>query len=379
MLEVGKKELRLYNSTVITSKSIFMNIISFNNNSQDVIQTAVKVLQDGGLVIFPSDTVYGLLVDATNPAAVQKLINFKNRPPGKAISVFVKNLEMLNDEVEVSDKKKELLQQMLPGPFTIILPSKHKVSKLLESEKGTLGVRVPNYQLVLDLVAVFGKPITATSANLGGRPPHYSIESLLNEIPESKKELIDLIVDAGKLPRNKPSTIVDLTESEVKILRHGDIVTTDEETFTTDAPIQTRKVAHYILEKVTKKLQGKPLVVILEGDLGTGKTQFVKGVAEYIGIEEKIISPTFVIYYEYDAPPEKGFNKLVHYDLYNIMDKDEFKDIGIAENLKEGTIMCMEWGDKSGEVIGMLKVKAKMVFIKISYLNEEKRKIEVKV
>lgn len=357
-----------------------MKIVEYlDNNSQEVIQQTAEVLKAGGLVIFPSDTVYGLLVDATNQTAVQKLIKFKNRPPGKAISIFVANMEMVAENVELLDSKKDLLSQMLPGPFTIILPSKHQISSLLESEKGTLGVRLPQFELVTKLTQAFAKPITATSANLGGRPPHYSIESLLNEIPESKKELIDLIVDAGKLPRNKPSTIVDLTESKIKILRHGDIVTTDEETFESNSPIQTRKIAQHIFEKVAKGIDAKPLVIILEGDLGTGKTQFVKGIAEYLGIEEKIISPTFVIYYEYDVPNNQLFKKLLHYDLYNIMEKEEFNDIGINENLVAGNLFCMEWGDKSGEISDMLKEKAKIVYVKINYMDEEKRRIEVKV
>lgn len=359
-----------------------MQTITYTKNNSEVIQKTIAVLQQGGLVIFPSDTVYGLLVDATNEKAVEKLIKFKNRPPGKAISVFVGNMERMEETVDISAQQKQLLQQMVPGPFTIILPSKKMVCSSLESEKSTLGVRLPSYEIVNELINAFGKPVTATSANLGGRPPHYSIESLLNEIPESKKELIDLIVDAGKLPRNKPSTIVDLTQPEVKILRHGDIVTTDEETFETTSPIQTRKLAQHILEKILIKKSEEPLVMILEGDLGTGKTQFVKGIAEYLGIEERIISPTFVIYYEYDVPEKQGkklYNKLFHFDLYNITDPEEFNDLGLQNNLEKKNIFCMEWGDKSGQVIELIKEKADIVYVKISYVDEEKRKIELKM
>jgi L-threonylcarbamoyladenylate synthase len=238
------------------------------------------VLKQGGLVIFPSDTVYGLLVDATNEEAVKKLIAFKNRPPGKAISVFVTE-RFLNEHVTVNDSQQKLLEKLLPGPFTVILDSQHNVSKLLESEKGTLGIRIPDYELVQELVKAFGKPITATSANLGGRPPHYAVETLLKELPESKKQLIDLFVDAGKLPRNKPSTIVDLTTPQLKILRQGDVLLKDQQTFITDTPIQTRKTAQYILKKALESHKDKPIVFILEGDLGSGKTVFVKGLAEY--------------------------------------------------------------------------------------------------
>src|SRR3989344_3634264 len=188
-------------------KQIAYNIKNRTKISKEVIET----LACGGLVISPSDTVYGLLVDATNEKAVEKLIQFKNRPPGKAISIFVSDISELQSQVTVDKQQLGLVKELLPGPFTVILASKSKVSPLLESEKRTLGVRIPNYQFLLELVKKFGKPVTATSANLSGRPPHYSISSFLNDIPDTKKNLIDLIIDAGTLPRNKPSTVVDLT------------------------------------------------------------------------------------------------------------------------------------------------------------------------
>jgi L-threonylcarbamoyladenylate synthase len=276
---------------------MFTTLTVHKNDKNSVIKEAIHVLEKGGLIIFPSDTVYGLLVDATNEKAVEKLIAFKNRPPGKAISVFVSQ-EMLKDQVEITEKSHSLLKHLLPGPFTVILPSKHRVSSKLESEKGTLGIRMPDYELVADLVNAFGKPITATSANLGGRSPHYSIESLLNQLPKQKQDLIDLIVDAGKLPRNKPSTVVDLTQNNIKIVRQGDILFSDTETYHSKTPIQTRKLGSYIIEKILKVEKGKPIVIVLVGDLGAGKTMLTKGIAEFLEVE-KVISPTFVVYYEY--------------------------------------------------------------------------------
>ncbi len=189
-------------------------------NQISIINSTIEVLKSGGLVIFPSDTVYGLLCDATNEQAVEKLITFKNRPVGKPISVFT-DLQSMDQLVEINKNQQKVFEEILPGPFTIILPSKHKVNKLLESETGTLGVRVPMYRPIKELVEQFKKPITATSANLAGRSPHYSIGSLLNELTEKQKNLIDLIIDAGHLPKNKPSTVVDLSRSNVKILRQG--------------------------------------------------------------------------------------------------------------------------------------------------------------
>jgi len=350
-----------------------MKIIKLDD--KNVIEKTVEVLQQGGLVVFPSDTVYGLLVDAYNEKAVKKLIAFKNRPPGKPISVFV-DWNFLYDLVLVSEKQKELLKNILPGPFTVVLKSKGKVCPLLESEKKTLGVRIPDYQLVNSLVKKFKRPITATSANLSGKSPHYSIESLLKQLPESKKKLIDLIVDAGKLPRNKPSTVIDLVEENIKILRRGDIVFTQVDTYLSRSEKETKKIAKFVLNKLLEKDFEKPLVFIIEGEIGVGKTVFVKGMGEFLGIKE-IVSPTFVVMYEYEVEKSK-VDKLIHLDLYNVEEKEEFEYLKIGEHLASGNLLAIEWGEKVGEIFDLLKEKGEIVYIKMIYESEKERLIEVK-
>ena len=173
---------------------------------KDIIDRTIAVLKKGGLVIFPTDTVYGLLCDATNEKAVKKLIQFKNRPPGKAISVFC-DFDLVNGLVKISNNQEKRIKELLPDAFTIILPSKHKVCKLLESEKGTLGIRIPKYPLINQLIQSYKKPVTATSANLANRPAHYSVKTLLGELSEKQRKMIDFIADIGQLPRNK---LIDL-------------------------------------------------------------------------------------------------------------------------------------------------------------------------
>lgn len=339
-----------------------------NNNSNEIIKETLKVLKKYGLVVFPSDTVYGMLADATNIKAVRKLIEFKNRPPGKAISIFVHDFKMLYKQVETNNEQKKILNKILPGPFTVILNSKHKVIDLLESERKTLGVRIPKYQYITDLVKKFGRPVTATSANLSGHSPHYSIITLLAKLPEKKKKLIDLIVDAGKLSRNKPSTVVDLSTPEIKVLRHGDADFLIKKKFISKSVQDTKRIAGQIFKKI--KSGGKPLAFIIEGELGSGKTVFVKGIGRILGINN-IISPTFVVYYEYVLK----YAKLIHIDLYNIEEKSEFNYLGIEKNLKKGNILCFEWGEKTAEIYELLKKKAKIIHIKIKYINEKEREI----
>jgi len=352
-----------------------MKIIAYKANNKRLIQDTITILKKGGLIVSPSDTVYGLLGDATSDLAVGKSIEFKSRPAGKAISVFVSSLKMLQEYVEVSEKQKSLLNQFLPGPFTIILPAKHKTSLLLESEDGTLGVRIPNYDFIIKLVSEYGKPITATSANLSGDNPHYSVESLMNSLSEKKKELIDLIIDSGKLPRYKPSTVIDLTTSELKIIRQGDISVGKQNHFFSYSSEETKAIAKNIYQQIIKKINNQPLFIVLEGELGVGKTIFVKGLAEELKIEN-IISPTFVVSYEYPLV-KKPFDKFVHYDLYNIKELPELEHLGIEEYLKGNNVIAFEWGEKMGNLLERLKSKGKVVYIKMKYLNEIKREIIV--
>lgn len=336
-----------------------------SNNINQVINNTITILKSNGLVIFPSDTVYGLLCDAESEKAVQKLVTFKNRPPGKAISVFC-NFELINKLVKINKQQQKIIKEILPGPFTVILPSKHQANESLESEKGSLGIRIPTFQLINRLIQVFEKPVTATSANLAGRPAHYSINTLLNEIPDKKKDLIDLIVDAGNLPRNKPSTVVDLTQSDVKILRQGDVdFSNKSKIFLSKSAGETKNIAKKILQEKLKG-ENKPLVFIIKGELGVGKTVFVKGLGESLGIKN-IISPTFVIYYEY--------GNFYHFDLYRIEEKEEFKHLGIEKLLIPGNILCFEWGEKAGKIINLLKSKGEIVYVKMKYINEKEREI----
>lgn len=356
-----------------------MEIINQSLGLSFIIQKTINVLKKGGLVIFPSDTVYGALVDSENPLAVEKLIRFKNRPFGKPISVFVSDLSMAKKYVSFNEKQLKIFNHLFPGPFTLILPSFHLVDRRLESEKGTLGVRLIDFLPVVKLTKKFGKPITATSANLAGKPPHYSIESLIKQLPKEKKEMIDLVVDFGKLPRNKPSTVVDLTRESLKILRSGDLNFVNEKVFVSSFPKETKKIAQYFFKKKREVLAKKPLVFIIEGELGVGKTVFVKGIGEFLGID-KIVSPTFVVFYEYDLPKLKNkdlvkIKKLIHVDLYNVQDEEEFEYLNLEDLLQKGYLMLIEWGEKMGDLYEKLKERGEIVYVKIEYLEEKKRKI----
>ncbi len=351
-------------------------IILTNENLPVVINHTINILKSGGLVVYPSDTVYGALVDANNYQAVNKLIEFKLRPAGKPISVFIRDLSMAKTLVQVNQSNYQLLKKILPGPFTVILKSKHHVCPLLEAENGSLGIRLPAYLPINRLLNEYRQPVTATSANLSGDRPHYSVYSLLNSLTRKKTALIDLVIDAGKLPRNKPSTVIDLTGGALKIIRRGDIQLDKEDQYISQTPAETIKISRYFIEKWINQQDSRPLVIIIEGELGVGKTVFIKGIAQRLGIKE-VRSPSYVIYYEY---PITGllYNLLIHADFYNIQTKEELDELDFTRYIRPKTLICIEWGEKAGELIEQLKAQAKIIYIHIAYIDQHRRQIKIK-
>jgi len=371
-----------------------VEIISIKNKNK-AIKQAAEVILAGGLVVFPSDTVYILAVDPTNENGVKKLLEFKNRWTGKAISIAVLNKEMALEYVKLNENGQNIYSSLLPGPFTVVSDGKHKVVSGIEAENGTLGIRIPDNKYIHDLVELVGGPVTATSANLSGRTPNYSVTSFLRPLSKKKKEMIDLIVDGGKLPKNKPSTVIDATESEIKILRRGDLITgSATQTLISKSEKETEKIAEFLLrrnpsvlrtaplDKGEQYLKHKPLVFLLSGDLGCGKTVFSRKIGHLLGVKEKITSPTYVIYNEYKIVEsrklkvESNIKKFLHMDLYKITSEKDLEEIKFLELFEENTVSCIEWPENMGEnFLKKLKNIANIVSVNFEYVDEKTRQL----
>ncbi len=349
-----------------------MQIIPFDKNS---VTGTVKTLKKGGLVVFPSDTVYGLLCDANNNEAITRLLKFKSRPKGKPISVFVSDFSMMKQLVALSSSQEKTLQTLLPGPYTIVLPSKQNTSLLLESERKTLGVRIPLFQPLNSLMSVYKSPVTATSANISGQPPFYSISSFFKTVPQKKLRYLDLVVDAGALPKNKPSTVLDFSTSDIKTIRKGDLHFNSNRVFTSDSEMATKQYAQDLMSDLLKQKSAKPIVVILQGEMGVGKTIFAKGLGEAVAVTD-IVSPTYVIYYEYKTK-SRFIETFIHCDLYNVEEQEEFDHLALERYFQPGIFLCFEWGEKSGVLLNRLKQKADIVIVHIQYKGESKRSITI--
>ena len=193
-------------------------------NSENLINEASTVLSNGGVVIYPTETCYGIGVDATNPDAVAKIYKIKSRSFTNPISIAVTDISMAAKFVEINTVAKALYDKYTPGPITIISKSLGVVDPRLESADKTLGVRIPDHQLFLDIIKAFGNPVTSTSANKSGDANPYSIEDVISSIGPEGVELVDLMIDAGRLEENPPSTVVDTTGKDLKIVRQGSLV-----------------------------------------------------------------------------------------------------------------------------------------------------------
>jgi L-threonylcarbamoyladenylate synthase len=189
-------------------------------NNDLAIKKICEVLSGGGAIICPTDTVYGLIADATNKEAVEKIIKIKKRDNAKAISVFVKDIEKIEKIAFVDEKQKYFLKNNLPGKWTVILKRKPNcgLAENLFGGKNTIGIRVIENEFINSILEKTKKILTATSANISGQPASGKIKEILEQF-EGQEAQPDLVVDAGDLTESFPSKIVDLTKNKPKILR----------------------------------------------------------------------------------------------------------------------------------------------------------------
>lgn len=349
---------------------------------KEAIEGALAVLRKGGLIIYPTETCYGIGADATNTEAVKKALEFKGSRGGKPISVAVVDKAMAEKYVELNEMAKNLYQKFLPGPLTMVSKSRGKVVKYLEAGKGNLGIRMPDYPLVLKIIKKLRKPITSTSANASGKKTPYSLKDIQKYTPKKSLRLVDLFLDRGKLPYNPPSTVVDTTLNEPKILRQGEISLSEikGKFFISNSEKETKKIAGEIFEKFKKYLFRKPLIFALQGELGAGKTQFAKGLARTLGIKANVVSPTFTIIREYPLSlnlQRTGLCKstFYHLDTWRLEKGEELLDLGLESMLKPGNVVVIEWLQKVKVILDDLTKKAVIVWVEIKVISEKKRKI----
>ena len=195
-----------------------MTVIQLTNqNEVEAVLAAVDVIKKGGVVVIPTDTVYGLAADAMNEAAIERVFAIKMRDDKKPLPVLVSDFEMLDKVAVADDTLKKTIERF--GSVTAVLSSRGWVPLTLRGGELTVGVRIPTESFALRVIKGFGGPITGTSANLSGREAHTKIHDVIDEFEGGVEP--DLIIDGGDLPERNSSAVVDFTKQPPRILRTG--------------------------------------------------------------------------------------------------------------------------------------------------------------
>jgi L-threonylcarbamoyladenylate synthase len=181
------------------------------------IAEAATAIRAGDLVIYPTETVYGLGADALSDKAIKKIFRLKGREAEKPIPIAVNSIDMARQVAELTPAAEVLFKKFLPGPLMIVARAKSNVSELITAGTGKVGIRVPDHPVALKLIDFVGGPITSTSANLSGKPAFLTVRDALEQLGGK----VDVALDAGKCKLGVPSTIVDATARHLKILRKG--------------------------------------------------------------------------------------------------------------------------------------------------------------
>ena len=186
----------------------------------EAISTAIAALKRGDVIAFPTETLYGLGADALNPAAVEKVFQLKGRDAANPIPVLIADREMLVDLVsEIPPLAENLIARFWPGPLTIVLAARRDIPRPLVNAAGGIGVRISSQPIAAELVQALGRPLTATSANPSRKPPARTAQAAR----EYFSRQLDIFIDGGTLTSSTGSTVVELVQDSIKIIREGEI------------------------------------------------------------------------------------------------------------------------------------------------------------
>lgn len=205
-----------------------MNVIecrSKNRSCEDCdldvehIENVIRILRDGGLVVYPTDTLYALGADPCNEKALRLLYAVKDRPSGMPLPIAVSSLEKAMEIAQINEELQAVMKKFLPGPLTVLARIRDDAPlNPLVAMNGKVGIRIPDHPLVLRLTERFG-PITTTSANRHGSPEPTDMSIALNDLGEG----VNVYIDCGKCRSNLPSTIIDISDTGIEVIREGAI------------------------------------------------------------------------------------------------------------------------------------------------------------
>lgn len=191
-----------------------------NGIDKKELEYCVQILQNGGVIVFPTETVYAIAVNATLESAVEKLYKIKNRSLKKPVNIMVGSAAQIKEYANINNElEKNIIENFMPGPITIILEKKENISNLVTANNSTVGVRIPNNIIAVEILKKSNFPIVASSANLSGEQSGINIE----QIKKDFDDVVDIFIDGGISKLSNPSTIVEIINNEIVIHRQGNI------------------------------------------------------------------------------------------------------------------------------------------------------------
>ena len=190
------------------------------NPDVKILERAAKLITNGGVIVCPTDTGYAFSANALDTRAVAKVFQLKGRSFSNPIHIAVTSIEDAENYAHVDEAARYLAGHYLPGALTLVLKKKETIPSLLVAGLGTVGIRIPDNKVMLQLVKKVGKPLTTTSANISGKPTPYAVEEITRQLGDSIQN-VALILDQGPLARRDLSTIVDLSVSPPQLIRQG--------------------------------------------------------------------------------------------------------------------------------------------------------------
>ncbi|MEX2007940.1 MAG: L-threonylcarbamoyladenylate synthase [Candidatus Spechtbacterales bacterium] len=194
------------------------NASCISKNEPASVGQTVQYLQRGFAVVLPTDTLYGLAVDALNERAVERFFKLKQRPATKPVPLFVRDIAMAKEMAFIDRRQEAMLEKLWPGPFTFVLFKRNKVSLRLTGTTQKVGLRIPDDTFCQAVLDEFGGPITASSANISGKEAPTTVEEIMAQFKEHGTAP-DLCVDAGPLEGRQPSTVIDISGPRAVIVR----------------------------------------------------------------------------------------------------------------------------------------------------------------
>ncbi len=191
--------------------------IHSENPQPRLVKKVAEVLRSGGVIVYPTDTTYGIGCDLNNKAAIERVLAIKKMPRNKLLSIVCSDIRDVSQYAYLTNNAYKIMKRLLPGPYTFVLQATKLVPKIMLTRQKTIGIRVPDNNIALSIVKELGHPIISTSVRL---PNSDHILTEPYEVEERLGHLVDIIIDAGIiLPY--PSTIIDLTSDVPQIIREG--------------------------------------------------------------------------------------------------------------------------------------------------------------